>query len=182
MMASDCISRHYVELQQALHNGRKPYGQRGDKWAGIVLQVAIGCGARSILDYGCGEGALGAALRRLPLVGFQIDDYDPAVPGKDMPPGQADLVVVTDVLEHVEPDRLWSVLKHLRKLARQKIFAVIAMKPSNHILPDGRNAHLIVQPGSWWKQQFRHAGFTLELAPTVVRKDPKKEWAVVLVP
>lgn len=176
------ISKPYLEMQKQLHSDPKGYGGRGDKWAGIVLQIAIEYGATSILDYGCGQGSLARALRSNPLGAIRIDEYDPAIAGKDTPPEFADLVVCTDVLEHIEPERLDAVLAHLRMLARKALWIVVSTKGSNKVLADGRNAHIIIQPGSWWKARFRGAGFTLHAAPTIVREEPRKEWAVVLTP
>lgn len=178
----ELISPHYAELQRQLHAHPRGYGGRGDKWAGIVLQLALQYGATSILDYGCGEGSLARVLRSQDLGAIRVDEYDPAIPGKDSLPSFADLVNCTDVLEHIEPERLDAVLAHLKLLARKVIFVVVSTKDSNKTLADGRNAHLIIQPGGWWKQRFRQAGFTLHSAPPVVRVVPQKEWAVVLTP
>ncbi len=54
------------------------------------------------------------------------------------------------MLEHIEPDCLQDVLAHIRGLTRKCCFIVVAMRPSIKLLPDGRNAHLIVQPVRWW--------------------------------
>lgn len=179
---TELISPAYREMQKTLHASPRGYGGRGDKWAGIVLQLAIEYQASSILDYGCGQGTLAKSLRSQSLVGVRIQEYDPAIPGKDMMPDFADLVNVTDVLEHIEPDRLPSVLAHLKMLARKVLFVVVSTKDSNKVLADGRNAHLIIQSGKWWKKTFKAAGFTLHLPPSVVRVVPEKEWAVVLTP
>ncbi len=175
------ISPTYVEQQKVLHAAKETYGCRGDKWAGIVLQVALQYGATSILDYGAGSGSLAAALRKMELGAIRVDEYDPAIPGKDGIPSFADLVNVTDVLEHIEPDRLDTVLAHIRMLARKVIFCVIALKETSKTLDDGRNAHLIVMPGKWWREKIRAAGFTLHPPPTAARRKAK-EWVVVLTP
>lgn len=176
----ELISPRYLQLQRALHAQPRGYGGRGDKWAGVVLHVAMDYQATSILDYGCGQGSLARALRSKPF-GVEVTEYDPAIAGKDALPSAADLVVCTDVLEHIEPERLSAVLQHLRSLARKAIFVVISTKDSNKTLADGRNAHLIIEHGSWWKQQLRDAGFTLHNPPTIVRHK-EHEWVGVLTP
>jgi 2-polyprenyl-3-methyl-5-hydroxy-6-metoxy-1,4-benzoquinol methylase len=176
------ISPKYLEMQKILHADPRGYGGRGAKWAGILLQVAIEYGATSILDYGCGQGSLAAALRQAQLGAIRIEEYDPAIPGKDGDPSFADLVNCTDVLEHIEPERLDAVLAHLRMLARKALFVVVSTKTSNKMLADGRNAHILVQSGWWWKQRFRKAGFKLRTAPTAARREVHKEWVVVLEP
>lgn len=175
------ISPEYLKLQRRLHADPRGYGGRGSKWAGIVLQVAADYDCGSILDYGCGQGSLIQTLRPM-APGLRLTEYDPAVPGKDNLPTFADLVVCTDVLEHIEPDRLDAVLAHLRGLARKALWVVISTKTSNKILADGRNAHLIVQSFKWWKPRLRAAGFVIKPPPTVCRAPLEKEWAVVLLP
>ncbi len=182
MRQHDLITSEYLEMQRKLHAAPRGYGGRGDKWAGIVLQLAIQYEAVSILDYGCGQGSLARTLKSQPLNGLRIAEYDPAIPGKDAFPMFADLVVVTDVLEHIEPRRLDNVLEHIKGLARKAVWAVISTKESNKHLSDGRNAHLIIKPASWWKARLIKAGFTLHVPPTVVRSVPEKEWCVVLTP
>ena len=180
--AHELISPKYRELQLQLHAQPRGYGGRGDKWAGIVLQLALEHHATSILDYGAGERSLAKMLRTYNLGAIRVDEYDPAIPGIDSLPGFADLVNVTDVLEHIEPEHLDAVLAHIRMLARKLVFVVISTKDSNKVLADGRNAHLIIQQGPWWKQKLRDAGFTIHNPPTVVRVKPFKEWVGVLTP
>lgn len=178
----DLISAPYLEQQKILHAAPRGYGGRGDKWAGIVLQIAKEYAATSILDYGCGQGTLAKALRAQPLGAIRIDEYDPAIPGKDGRPGFADLVVCTDVLEHIEPERLANVLTHLHQLARKAIFVVVSLKRSNKTLADGRNAHILVQSEEWWRHTFTAAGFSLHDPPRVALREPAREWVTVLTP
>ena len=139
------ISPAYRTLNRQLHEARSDYGKSGARWAGSIAQIADKIGAASILDYGAGKGTLARALE-----GRAIRQYDPAVPGIDAPPEPADLVACTDVLEHIEPECLDSVLDHLRGLTRRVLFAVVATRPAKKTLPDGRNAHLIQEPVEWW--------------------------------
>src|SRR5262245_3873461 len=140
------ISDAYRALNHELHQ-RGNYGVSGGKWAGMVRDLAKGFGCRTVLDYGCGQCTLRAALGEVP---FELREYDPALPDKAGMPEKAELVVCCDVLEHVEPDCLYSVLDHLRDLSRKATFLVIATRPAAKFLADGRNAHLIVEKVSWW--------------------------------
>lgn len=153
------ISEEYRALNAELH-ARGAYGISGYKWARQVYDLARKLGDGVVLDYGCGQGTLGRALRDqyeqhsfpgqnvgLP---FTFREYDPAIEGKNRRPEPADLVVCGDVLEHIEPGYLDAVLDDLRGLALKAVFLVIATQPAKKVLADGRNAHLIVQPASWW--------------------------------
>jgi hypothetical protein len=106
-------------------------------------------GAGSVLDYGCGKGGLGRAIP------FGICEYDPAIAGKESSPKPADLVVCTDVLEHIEPECLVYVLADLRRVTRKIGYFVIHTGPAQKHLADGRNAHLIQRDRMWWKKKLR---------------------------
>ena len=109
-------------------------------------------GAESAVDYGCGKGLLKKNLR------IACTNYDPAVPEFSALPHPADLVVCTDVLEHIEPERLDSVLTHLRQLGRKGLYAVIATRPdSSKLLADGTNPHKIIKTARWWHDRLASA-------------------------
>lgn len=141
------ISDTYRDLNKDLHAGGK-YGLHGDKWVQPVERLISRFNPKTILDYGCGQGALGRSLS------FPVSEYDPAIEGKDSLPGAADLVICTDVLEHIEPELIDDVLSHVRSITNMALFAVIATRPAQKILSDGRNAHLIVENWKWWKSKI----------------------------
>ncbi len=173
------ISPEYVAEQRRLHAAPKGYGGRGDKWAKAVIELATRFQAETILDYGCGQGTLGVAVQA--KSGRIVMDYDPARPGLDVLPAPADLVVCTDVLEHIEPDRLAAVLTHLRELTRIALFAVVATRPASKFLSDGRNAHLLLHDAKWWTRAITKYGFrTVEPVPQSPMKQPSREVVLVL--
>lgn len=184
MRAADLISPAYVEEQRLLHRRPEGYGGKGSKWAAAVLGLARELDATSVLDYGCGRGTLAATLRGLDDSGIiRVDEYDPAIKGKNALPSFADLVTCTDVLEHIEPACLDAVLAHLRALARKAVFVVVATRPASKFLSDGRNAHLIIEPAEWWLERVRAAGFTVaDEAPASPSPKPSREWVAVLRP
>jgi uncharacterized Rossmann fold enzyme len=144
----ELISAEYADLNRKLHHDNLAYGVGGGKHADTVLKLAAAIKTTSILDYGCGKGYLAKAIP------FPIWEYDPAVPGKEECPRPADLVVSTDVLEHIEPDRLVYVLDDLRRVTRKVAYLVIHTGPAQKALADGRNAHLIQQGAKWWTKRL----------------------------
>ena len=144
------ITDEYAALNRQLHETNESYGVGGHKWAEQVRQFSEIFKARSILDYGAGKRTLEYALTDLP-----VRSYDPAVPEiADGTLFAADLVVCTDVLEHVEPELLDNVLDDLRALALRGVFLVVATRPAVKFLADGRNAHLIQKPAEWWLEKI----------------------------
>ena len=142
------ITPEYRELNRALHAGGN-YGISGTHWAKVVASMCQVIGSRDVLDYGCGQRTLEKSL------GFPIRNYDPCIEGLDAPPSPADLVVCTDVLEHIEPDCLDEVLDDLRRVTRKFGLLVVATRPALKTLPDGRNAHLIQEGEEWWLPKIR---------------------------
>lgn len=177
----DLISPAYRAQQRALHMMPEGYGGKGSRWADTVAGLCRDVGAASVLDYGCGQGSLGRALAARGIV---CREYDPAIPGKDDPPVFADVVVCTDVLEHVERDKIAAVLTHIRQLARKAIFVVVCLRPSNKVLDDGRNAHILLEPKAWWNAAAAAAGWELVETELLIpaKVDVNKQWIVVAKP
>ena len=143
------ISDEYRRQNELLHARSATYGSgSGQKFAPFVREVMKNSQSATVLDYGCGKGTLRQAL------GEFVANYDPAVPEWSEKPVPADLVVCTDVLEHVEPEFLDDVIADLRRLTKKVAFLVIACRPANRHLDDGRNAHLIVEPPDWWLKKI----------------------------
>jgi 2-polyprenyl-3-methyl-5-hydroxy-6-metoxy-1,4-benzoquinol methylase len=142
------ISDKYRLLNERLHATHR-YGERGDKWAKKVIELVEAHSPDSILDYGCGKGALKLALEA--KTDTPVWEYDPAIAAKSALPEPADLVVCTDVLEHIEPDCIQDVVTHLKALTGKVMFLAVSTRPAVKSLEDGRNAHLIIQPFADWQ-------------------------------
>lgn len=142
------ISEDYRTLNRQLHEANDFYGVGGAKHADTVRKLRESLHATSVLDYGCGKGMLAASLE------FPIWEYDPAIPGKDELPRPADLVVCTDVLEHIEPEHLAAVLLDLKRVTKKMGYFVIHTGPASKTLPDGRNTHLLQRGEAWWRKNL----------------------------
>lgn len=148
------ISEAYREQNRLLHVANQEYGSHGNRWAPMVQEICMTLITQDVLDYGCGKGTLAHSLP------FGIQQYDPVIERFAKPPKPADVVVCTDVLEHVEPEHLDAVLDDLQRLTRKICLITIATRPAVKTLPDGRNTHLIVEPLAWWLPKIL-ARFTL---------------------
>ncbi|MEQ8585040.1 MAG: hypothetical protein RLO01_13545 [Thalassobaculaceae bacterium] len=149
-MNRSLISDAYRKLQTDLHNREDSYGTASVTMAPLVARIVEKTGPASILDYGAGKQRLATTLAKQVSNLPPIHAYDPAIPEIAHTPEPADLVACIDVLEHIEPDNLDSVIEDLARLTRKNLVASIATGPAKRILGDGRNAHLIQQPAEWW--------------------------------
>lgn len=144
---SALISETYQQQQRELHES-EVYGVIGEQYAPIISAIVNNLGILHLLDYGCGKARLIRSLRADHK--FKYQAYDPGVEEFSGDPVPAELVVCCDVLEHIEPEKLDNVLDHLAELTEVVLFATIDTGEAIKELSDGRNAHLIQQPISWW--------------------------------
>lgn len=144
------ISGEYQKLNSELHEGAG-WGKGGTKFFTPITNLAHSLGVEDILDYGCGKGRL---VNLLHNASYNAEGYDPCFEKYAADPFPAQLLVSTDMLEHVEPEYLHNVLTHMASLAEEAAFLVVSLVPAVKHLPDGRNAHLIVKRGSWWGREL----------------------------
>ncbi len=144
------ISQEYKDTIVAMHQ-KENWGSSGKSWVDTLEPILKKFEPKTILDFGCGQGTLKQELiRRNKWKGF-VTEYDPGIPGKDkVPTGTYDMVVCTDVMEHIEPAYVQSVLQQIISYKPETVFFVIATRPAKAVLPDGRNAHLIIEKPKWW--------------------------------
>lgn len=172
------IDKKYQQQLQQLHNdGRFNNGRKAYR---IVKEFMQEYNPTSVLDFGCGKGGLIAVIREL-HPGTVTAGYDPGTPEFDqMPDRTFDAVVSTDALEHIEPKRLAETLKVIGNKIERYGFFRIACYPAKKTLPDGRNAHLIVELPEWWREQIlKHMGVTIVAEEiSVLDKSRKWDWVV----
>lgn len=143
------ISAEMKDLNARLHQDKPEYGVGGGKHAPVVLKLSEALKTTSILDYGCGKGYLGKALP------FPIWEYDPAISEKSELPRPADIVVCTDVLEHIELDRLPFVLEDLQRCVKKAGYFIIHTGPAVKHYANGKNTHLIQKGQDWWEPKLK---------------------------
>lgn len=178
-LLSDLISPEYLAEQKRLHAEPRGYGGKSYKRAPVIAELIRKGGHISILDYGCGQGTLGPAVQaELGDYAVAWRNYDPAVEEWARPPnavlGPYQLVICTDVLEHIEPDKIQAVLRHLRSLTGGQLYTVISTVETAKTLSDGRQAHILLKDWAWWKWKMIAAGFK-KSAQTVDNPKPEKQ-------
>lgn len=133
----------------------------------------------SLMDFGCGKGALINSVKQLhPEIAVQ--GYDPGNPDyATLPTGTFDVVVSTDALEHVEPRYLDETLRMIDSKIQRCAFFRIACYPAKKKLPNGRNAHLIVELPEWWRNKIQ-TEMNVEIVWEEIKEfDKTNKWAWV---
>ena len=146
------ITEEYRKLQQELHQNPN-YGVASLQFAPIVANIIKDLNVESLSDYGAGKKNLLKGLTELGINLKVYQPYDPAFPEYGEPKA-ADLVCCIDVLEHIEPELIENVIQDLANITIKFGFFSVHMGPAVKVLADGRNAHLIQKPSSWWLEKF----------------------------
>ena len=151
----------------------------GELGVDLFLKLAKPKPEDTITDYGCGTGR--AALRlsayaKVRMMDFTSNSLDPMVRdniGANLTIEQHDLTkpvegfskfgVCTDVMEHIPPQDVTTVLKNIVHSCRHCYFQISCVPDQLGVLI-GEQLHLTVQPYSWWLEQFNELGCTVHFS------------------
>lgn len=138
------------ELYRQMHRSKPGYGAGpGGRDVAVLAQVIRERGlsnAASVVDWGCGTSKVAEKLwpeAKVILYDFAIEGID------DKPTGDHDVLICTDVMEHIPEEEVEGVLSEMRGLADTAIFVIHTGEAHNR-LPNGENCHCTVRPENWW--------------------------------
>lgn len=168
------LNEPYIEQYRQLHAATR-YGRSSEKLLPQLLPEVLELRPKTILDYGCGQSRLVEMLKYDDRV--RTFRYDPAIAEiAQLPVQTADLVVNTDVMEHIPTSDVDDVLRDISRISQHALFN-IATAPAGRVLFNGENAHCTVQPAAWWGQVLsRHFGHVEPLRSTRSTKCMFKTW------
>jgi 2-polyprenyl-3-methyl-5-hydroxy-6-metoxy-1,4-benzoquinol methylase len=153
-------NKSLIKQYASLHAGSE-YGTTSYKLLPRIMPEIYELRPKSILDYGCGQSRLIDLIDNSGQT--QTYRYDPSIEEiARKPVSSVDLVLNTDVLEHIPEEDLDDVLADIRGLS-SNVFFSISTVPAQQILPSGENAHCTVKPHSWWKQKLEKHFDNVEL-------------------
>ncbi len=135
------ITDNYKNDLKKLHKS-KAFGNRS-KIPAEVTRCIEEYNIESILDFGCGKGNVVAALKET-YPNLKVYGYDPGRDGYDALPDSIDMIISTDVLEHIEPELLEETLLDLAKRTDKVMYHLIACHPAKKSLSDGRMYYHII--------------------------------------
>lgn len=163
------ITEEYQEVLLGLHDNYK-WGYTGGKYAGETVYNLLKefPEVKTILDYGCGDGSLKKWIEDKGITDKKWTLYDPGIPEfKEPPKGKFDLVITTDVLEHVEEIMLNKVLENLRNLTGMFLYSEIACYFMGTTFADGpyagQDLHINVKAPDVWFKRLEHRDFSVEV-------------------
>lgn len=155
------VIAQYEEIYLKESDKGKLYGTSSESLLFKIYHWILQANPRSILDYGAGRSGLVNYFWR---DGERVvAKYDPAIREiRTKPSSPFDLVLCTDVLEHIPQDFLPTLLKDI-KASSTKVFFTISLVAARRRLPNGLNAHLTVQSAQWWKELLNKHFTTVEV-------------------
>jgi hypothetical protein len=156
------MSLYDIYLKQA-----KLYHQEDKIWQGTSIinyipkinQIIKDKDIKTILDYGCGKA------KHHPKEWNAIK-YDPAIQDyQNKPQDKYDLVISTDVLEHIPVENLKQTIDEIFGYSNKWVFVSVCCRKAEAILPNGYNAHATIESAKWWRDLFKpYKNYTLEFS------------------
>lgn len=159
----DEIEKYKIIYQSGLPQwGRYGHSNHGQH------AIHLLAGVRSLIDVGCGHNQFAQACKgrgiRAIGVDFACPSADIVGPAHRLPfrAGRFDMVTAFDMLEHLRPDDVATVLREFARVSRRYIFS-ISYRPSRHTV-HGETLHPCVRPEAWWVARIAEAGGRTERA------------------
>jgi hypothetical protein len=156
------MSLYDIYLEQA-----KLYHQEDKIWQGTSIinyipkinQIIKDKDIKTILDYGCGKA------KHHPKEWNAIK-YDPAIQDyQNKPQDKYDLVISTDVLEHIPVENLKQTIDEIFGYSNKWVFVSVCCRKAEAILPNGYNAHATIESAKWWRDLFKpYKNYSLEFS------------------
>ena len=148
----------YKEMLKELHQS-KAFGSKS-----TIPQEVVDCieqyQVQSFLDFGCGKGYFLQSLKeQYPHI--EIFGFDPANENFQLLPDKVDMIYSSDVLEHIEPEKLEETIIDLKSRCSKVMYHLIACHPAKKCLSDGRNAHLIIESPTWWRSKLQSIDYQI---------------------
>ena len=163
LFANNTISGSYKEALQTKHSTDPNWGASRRQWGApdYVEQIKKRGYVNTILDWGAGKGQMRKLLKKeAPHIVYT--PYDPGMPEYDvLPDGPFDMVISTDVMEHIEPDLIEETLRQMWNRTKYVLIQNIACSKagSNFLYGpyEGQNVHLIIEDTDWWVETHKRA-------------------------
>ena len=130
-----------------------------------IRKVVKEYGVQTVLDFGSGAGDAYRSPHKVHhewgLKRASVRLYDPAFPEhNEWPPAGKlyDLVICSDVLEHIPEPEVDAFIATLFGYARKVVWASVCCRPARKCFPGTEiNLHCTVQPLEWWAEKFAAA-------------------------
>ncbi|MDY4236436.1 MAG: radical SAM protein [Bacilli bacterium] len=142
----------YIKQYELLYKIKKNYGKTSIKLYDMLKKIINDLNISSVLDYGCGKSKLLDLIKKNSKI--KIFKYDSAIKKySTLTKNKTDLVICTDVLQHVP---LYDLDRVLKEIKSKGIYILFYIKCTNHKtkLPNGTYANCTVYDKKWWLEKL----------------------------
>lgn len=148
------------------HSAYRNYAPGERSVDGMIADLAPRVGA-SFIDFGCGTGRPAQELAKRGYRVLALDFADNCLDNMvdvpflladltKLPPVSAQFGYCTDVMEHIEPERVGDVLAGIARCVRGAVYFAISTVPDNFgPALEGKQLHLTIRPAVWWMKMLR---------------------------
>jgi hypothetical protein len=129
---------------------------------------------KTLLDYGCGRAdAYRSPFKVWDAWGLKWSNvalYDPAFERYErLPDRRFDMVLCSDVLEHVPEEDVERFIVDLFDHAKVLVWASVCCRPAKKTFPQtGENLHVTVKSFEWWREKLAAAATLIEVGFVLV--------------
>lgn len=142
----------YIKQYELLYKIKKNYGKTSIKLYDMLEKIINDLNILSVLDYGCGKSKLLDLIKKNKKI--KVYKYDPAIKKySKLTKNKTDLVICTDVLQHVP---LYDLDRVLKEIKSKGIYILFYIKCTNHKtkLPNKTYANCTVYDKKWWLEKL----------------------------
>lgn len=145
-MNKDYIASEY----RRMHNEGRFAGGSLERHIPEIKKLIEEYKVKTLLDYGCGK-----AVHHKNKLADSVTLYDPYYgPYSTQPVGTFDMVICTDVLEHIPEDEVGKVMADLINYTNKVLFLAISTYPAHKKFKNGENVHVTIRPKEWWEKML----------------------------
>lgn len=142
----------YIKQYELLYKIKKNYGKTSIKLYDMLEKIINDLNILSVLDYGCGKSKLLDLIKKNKKI--KVYKYDPAIKKySKLTKNKVNLVICTDVLQHVP---LYDLDRVLKEIKSKGIYILFYIKCTNHKtkLPNKTYANCTVYDKKWWLEKL----------------------------
>jgi len=152
------LERYYIKQYVELHKNNMFNHIGFFLNVGFIAHLVKTTGAKSLLDYGSGDGKQYTEMEFHNAWGIMPSLYDPAIEEICvLADEQFDGIICTDVMEHIPHQNIIPTLIELFNKTTKFIYFNISLKPASKMLPNGENCHITLESWEWWVNKIRTA-------------------------
>ena len=144
-----------------LHKNKPNYGKTSIELYDVVKSIIVNKKIKTVLDFGCGKSELIDRIHN--DLGILCYRYDPAIEEYSrLIEHSVDLILCTDVLQHIPEYDLDSVFLQMRRLSNC-VFFKIKCTQHHTLLPNGEFANCTVHDVNWWEKFIKKYYDSIEI-------------------